>query len=96
MFDIRKTDSERTRRVRAIKDQARASLVLDEDATVMVSELRCAEPGCPPLETVIAVFADGGRKAQVKIHKALDDVTSDDVVRAVAAIVTMGTPHAHE
>lgn len=80
-------------RVRAIKERARESLSLDQEATVMVSELRCTEPGCPPLETVIAVFGKSGKKSQVKIHKALDDVTGDDVTRAVAGI---GPPHRHE
>src|ERR1700741_3660775 len=34
----------------------RRVLNLEDDAVVMISELRCSEPGCPPLETVIAVL----------------------------------------
>jgi len=49
-----------------------------DDRTVMVTELACSEPGCPPVETVIALLAPG-RQDQVKIHKALADVTSADV-----------------
>ena len=44
----------------------------------MVTELACSEPGCPPVETVIALLAPG-RQDQVKIHKGLADVTSADV-----------------
>ena len=39
-----------------IKAQVTTALRLDEEATVMVSELACMEEGCPPVETVIAVF----------------------------------------
>ncbi len=52
-----------------------------DDAVVMVQEVRCEEPGCPPLETVIAVLPRGGGATR-KIHKAAQDVTRDDVARA--------------
>jgi hypothetical protein len=42
--------------VRALKAVVRASLQLDLDATVVVQQLACVEPGCPPVETVIAVL----------------------------------------
>jgi len=85
MFDLR-ADREaagRSARVRLIKDWARDVLQLAEDATVMVTELRCTEPGCPPLETVIAVLLGKGEQAQVKIHKPIEEVTCEDV-RTVA------------
>jgi hypothetical protein len=67
-----------------IKAWAWDAFAADEGATVMVSELRCTEPGCPPLETVIALLgADGTR--QFKLHKALADVTQSDVQMLAAA-----------
>ena len=45
----------------------------------MVSELRCSEPGCPPLETMIAVLDGPGRRRQFKFHKPIADVTQDDI-----------------
>lgn len=47
-----------------------------------VAELRCAEPGCPPVETVVAVLgAPGGSPRQWKIHKPMSEVTRGDVER---------------
>jgi hypothetical protein len=34
-------------------------LRLPEDAVVSVNEVACIDPGCPLVETVIAVFEDG-------------------------------------
>jgi len=42
--------------VAAVKRWTADAFQLTEDTTVMVTELRCTEPGCPPLETVIALF----------------------------------------
>jgi len=47
--------------------------------TVMVTELRCSEPGCPPLETVIAVLASGSGNRQFKLHKSVAELTRADV-----------------
>ena len=39
-------------RVAEIKEWAAEVFRLGADVSVMVAELRCTEPGCPPLETV--------------------------------------------
>jgi hypothetical protein len=62
-------------------------------ATVMVTELRCTEPGCPPLETVIVILDGPGCPRQFKLHKAHADVTRADVARLAAG---PGCGHAHE
>ena len=72
-------------RAAAIKRWVAARLGLDEADIVTVAELACHEPGCPPVETVIAVHgADGGRR-DWRIHKSLADITAEDV----AALVSM-------
>jgi hypothetical protein len=53
---------------------------LGSDESVLVAEVRCAEPGCPPLETVIALLGTAGWPRQFKIPKALADVTFADVL----------------
>lgn len=71
----------RTRDVSAtarVKEFLRSALVLSEDSTVLVTELRCTEPGCPPLETVLAVLVDGCLQ-QRKLHKPVSEVTDADV-----------------
>jgi hypothetical protein len=52
---------------------------LQEEAVVLVSELRCTEPGCPPLETVIAIMGGPGRRRQFKIDKSIADILFADV-----------------
>jgi len=68
---------------RALKQLAHELLALDDDDVVMVTELQCTEPGCPPIETVIAVLRVGARR-QIKIHKPLVEVTEADVRAAIA------------
>ena len=48
-------------------------------AVVMVAELRCSEPGCPPIETMIAIVEGAGRRKQVKLHKSTGEITASDV-----------------
>ena len=62
-----------------IKAWVRRLWVLSDETTVMVTELECREPGCPPIETVIAVLEGPGRTTQYKIHKAADEVSHADV-----------------
>jgi hypothetical protein len=59
-------------------------LQLGENDAVMVTELACSEPGCPPRETVIAVLADGQPPQQWKFHQAAADV---DEVHLLAALL---------
>jgi len=67
-----------------IKTWTEAALGLDEDAVVMVTELQCSEPGCPPLETVIAVLAGDGRRLY-KVLKPMAEVTIEDVAALPAS-----------
>jgi len=53
---------------------------LGEDETVMVAELRCSEPGCPPVETSISALGESGTR-QRKVHKPVAEVTREDVAR---------------
>ncbi len=68
----------------AIKQWTRDFLRLDAAAVVTVMELACADPGCPLIETVIAVFdAHGSRKW--KLHRPKAAVTKIMVQQALAA-----------
>ncbi len=59
------------------------ALRLPDDTPVMVTELRCAEEGCPDVETVIAVLDTPGRPRQFKVFKPLGEVTRDDLGAAL-------------
>ena len=58
----------------AIKQWTRSYLQLDDEAVINVSELACADPGCPLVETVIAVFEEG-RTRKWKLHRPKAAVT---------------------
>ena len=52
---------------------------LDEDETIMVSELPCSDPGCPPVETHVVFWTQAGRQ-HFKIFKPLAEVEADDLL----------------
>jgi hypothetical protein len=42
-------------------------------------ELECHEPGCPPLDTVIAAMEEGKGTRYWKLHKPIPEVTRADL-----------------
>jgi hypothetical protein len=68
----RKSNSKATQQV---KTWALDVLQLEEHTSLMVTELRCTEPGCPPIETVIALLKPSHPTHQYKIHKPVADIT---------------------
>ena len=46
---------------------------------VMVAEVACGLPGCPPLETVVAFWTADDRRHQFKLFKPVAEVVSDDL-----------------
>ena len=74
MFEIggqRRADAAAGSRVRRWVEEA---LGIDETTIVMVTELACHEPGCPPLETVVAVLG-GPAVRSWKIPGGIADLT---------------------
>lgn len=62
-----------------IKAWTRQAFHLGDETTLMVTELECREPGCPPVETVIAVLDGPGRTRRFKVHKAAGEMDRQDV-----------------
>jgi hypothetical protein len=83
------SDPEQSRRVKAWVYEA---LHLSADVYVLVTELRCTEPGCPPLETVIAILDIPGDPRQFKIHKPIAEVILADILRISSDNVSRGNP----
>lgn len=67
-----------------VKGWMREVLGLPDDAVVMVTELRCDEPDCPDVETVIAVMGEPGKARHHKLPKPVGDVTRHDVLSLAA------------
>ena len=61
-----------------VRDWTRARFALAADETVMVTEMTCAVPGCPPIETHVVFWTAAGRH-HCKIFKPLADVSEDDL-----------------
>jgi hypothetical protein len=89
MFELhgKRGATDRAAKVRDIKMWVRELLGLSDEATVMVTELRCTEPGCPPIETVVAVLRTASDKSQFKIHAPIAEVTYKDVQAGAATMI---------
>ncbi|MFE2425890.1 hypothetical protein ACFXJ5_03865 [Streptomyces sp. NPDC059373] len=68
--------------LRELKETVRCLLALDEDTAVVVRQLACTEPGCPPLETVVAVLPMDAPARRWTLHRPTEQITEDDL-RAV-------------
>ncbi|GAA2787596.1 hypothetical protein [Saccharopolyspora taberi] len=71
-------DPARADRAAEIADLVRAALSLSPQAAVTVQQLACAEPGCPPIETKIAVLGDGSGRRWT-IHAPMSEVDEQTV-----------------
>lgn len=65
--------------VERLKDWTRGRFALGAGDTVIVTEAASRIPGCPPLETVVAFWTDGGTRHHFKVFKPLEHVVVDDV-----------------
>jgi hypothetical protein len=61
-----------------VRRWTRARFKLADDETVMVSELSCSVPGCPPIETHVVFWTPAGRH-HFKIFRPLAETTEDDL-----------------
>lgn len=69
--------------MRQLKDTVRQLLDLDDDSAVVVRQLTCTEPGCPPVETVVAVLPMDGDARRWTLHRPADQITEDDLRAAL-------------
>jgi len=69
------------KKIRQLKAWIYELLELNGEIPVSISQLHCTEPGCPPLETVIAVMTNPAK--QYKIHKSIDAIGYADIFAAI-------------
>jgi hypothetical protein len=62
-----------------VREWTRARFQLPEEGAVMAAEVACQQPGCPPLETVVAFWPDGSKRHQYKVFKRAEEVVEDDL-----------------
>lgn len=75
---MRKTPEHREASTR-VREWTRERFKLDEATTILVTEIACGLPGCPPLETVVAFWTDDTKRHQFKIFKPIRNVGIDDL-----------------
>jgi hypothetical protein len=62
-----------------VRQWTRERFMLPADATILVSEITCSLPGCPPRETVVAFWTEDAKRHQFKVFKPAGEVVSHDL-----------------
>lgn len=77
MLAFGRKSSEHVAALDRVREWVRARFRLDETA-ILVAEVACAVPGCPPVETVIA-FWSAERRHHFKVFKPVAEIVNDDL-----------------
>jgi hypothetical protein len=62
-----------------VRDWTRERFKLADDAAILVTEVTCALPGCPPLETVVVFWTASDTRHHFKVFKPVAEVVEDDL-----------------
>jgi hypothetical protein len=62
-----------------VREWTRERFRLGDAAAIIVTEIACGLPGCPPLETVVAFWTEDAKRHQFKVFKPVRDVVLDDL-----------------
>ena len=62
-----------------VADLVRGRFALPVAAVIVASELRCAVPGCPPVETAVLIWDEAGTRYRLKVFRRLAEVTEADL-----------------
>lgn len=66
-----------------IRYWTRQNLGFSPDVPIVVKEVPCVKPGCPPIETALVVFLKGEPPRLYKIQKTINEVAFDDVYNLI-------------
>jgi hypothetical protein len=92
-----KRSPERLPAVERVRDWTRERFGLGEEAAILVSEVVCGVPGCPPIETVVAFWTAKETRHHFKVFKPVAEVVLDDLPpawmkNALAGVEVFGCP----
>lgn len=66
-----------------LRDWARAALDDPPGLDLTISEVECADPACPGLETFILVMREGEATVAAKVRKPIAEITEADIAEAM-------------
>ncbi len=62
-----------------VRAWTRERFSLADDVPILVAEVACGLPGCPPLETVVVFWTADDKRHQFKLFKPVQEVVYDDL-----------------
>jgi len=74
-----KPDPAHTAALERVRTWTRERFALPEDAAILVVQVACSLPGCPPLETAVAFRTAETTRHQFKLFKPVAEVAADDL-----------------
>src|SRR5579862_3011393 len=74
-----KTNAEHREALARVREWTRARFRLGEEAAILVAEVACGLPGCPPRETVVAFWTGDATRHHFKVFKEVAEVVEDDL-----------------
>jgi nitrate reductase delta subunit len=77
MLAFNKKSPQHTAALDRVREWVRERFALG-DGAILVAEVACAVPGCPPIETVIAFWSEE-RRHHFKVFKPVAEVTAEDL-----------------
>ena len=66
-----------------IRYWTRQNLGFSKDVPIVIKEVPCVKPGCPPIETALMAFLKGEPPRLYKIQKTINEVAFDDVYNLI-------------
>jgi hypothetical protein len=77
-----KQSAEQQAAMTRVEEWVRRRFTLSADTAILISEVACNLPGCPPLETVIAFWTKdetGDKRHHFKMFKRVAEIAYDDL-----------------
>lgn len=78
-FGAFRQDAQQISALDRVKAWTRESLALGADDTILIAEMACGRPNCPPLETVVTFWIAGADRHVFKVFKPVAEVAFDDL-----------------
>ena len=79
MLGTLRKSSDHAAALERVRGWTQARFSLPDDAAILVSQLDCVIPGCPPVETVVAFWTGDAVRHHFKVFKPVADVVPDDL-----------------